>query len=141
MGETLIELAERCEQATGPDREIDGAIDRLLHNRPKHGDYDAAEHSIWKVEDGWSGLLVRADGCARDSFCARRYTDSLDAALELIPDGCVWTIEADAAWVRWLTDDDLVEAQCGFSGKGGTCTALAVCATALRARAALEARR
>jgi hypothetical protein len=79
---SLLELATRVEAATGPDREIDGAIDSLLNDRPKDGDYHEAEQAIWHV-DGHSGLAVRGDGFARDSFCAQKYTTSLDAAMTL----------------------------------------------------------
>lgn len=90
---TLLSLADRVEAASGPDRELDGEIDRLLHNRPKDGDYCEKENALWRVKDAWSGLLVRTDGFARGSFCAREYTASLDAALTLVPEGVAWTLD------------------------------------------------
>jgi hypothetical protein len=79
----LLDLATRCEAASGADRELDGAIDRQLHMRPKHGDYDESERAIWRVTDAWSGLLVRGDGFARGSFCAAAFTTSLDVGITL----------------------------------------------------------
>lgn len=87
----IVRLAERVEQATGPDRELDGAIDRLFNARPKDGDYDEGEGAFWRVKNGWSGLLARPDGFARGSFSAANYTASLDAAMTLVPEGWRWT--------------------------------------------------
>jgi len=139
--EALLALAERCEAATGADRELDGAIDRLLHDRPKHGDYDAAEIARWQVKNGWSGLLVRGDGFARASFCAREYTASLDAAMTLVPEGRI------AATANSTPSTPLAaERGSAFVGLPGVKTphveaatpALALTAAALRARAASE---
>lgn len=115
--EELLRLAERCEAATGPDREIDGAIDRLFNKRPKHGDYDPGERAVWRVKDGWSGLLVRGDGFARGSFCAAEYTASLDAAMTLVPEGWEYVLMERTVW------------------SSGNSLALALTAAALRALA------
>ncbi len=95
--EKLIELAARCEAAAGPDRGIDGELDRLLNKRPKDGDYLEAERAIWRV-DGHSGLATRHDGCARASFCAREFTASIDAAMTLKPSGL-------GLWLQWSMFD------------------------------------
>lgn len=78
----LLALAERVEAGSGEERKLDGAIDRLFHERPRNGDYCPRESAIWRV-DADRGLLVRGDGCARDSFCARSYTSSLNDAMTL----------------------------------------------------------
>jgi hypothetical protein len=83
--EELLRLAERCEKA-GPDRSIDGAIDRLLNERPNDRDYNPIHDCLWAVDDH-SGLCTTSNGFARDSFCARAYTASLDAAMSLLPEG------------------------------------------------------
>lgn len=61
----LIELAERCEAATGPDRELDAAI-ALLHG--------------WTVHkgDNWIG--------PHGQISVPEFTGSLDAALTLVPE-------------------------------------------------------
>jgi hypothetical protein len=140
--EKLIELAERCEQASEPDRGIDGAIDRMFNERPKNGDYDAAENAIWRVTDEWSGLLVRGDGFARNSFCARQYTASLDAAMDLVEPRALWAQgsmeEGPFARLCWpLPDGSYVG---GYYEATAATVPLAMCAAALRARAAAEAR-
>lgn len=150
----LLELATRVEAATGPDRELDGIIDRLLHDRPKDGDYCPKEKAIWRVDDGWSGLLVRSDGFARDSFCADDYTASIDAAMKLVPEGWLWAVDQQSTdeklrhtgakpisnWMASLIRDE--DASYGREGRlphhylhGDAATpALALVAAALRAR-------
>jgi hypothetical protein len=91
---TLIALAERCEQAAGPDRELDFAIAAGV---------------------GWPDSPNLHQH-------ARRYTESLDAAVTLVPQGCGWMIMGNAAKVGRLPS------------RGAT-SPLALCAAALRARA------
>lgn len=107
----LSDLISRLERASGPDRELDGAIAEAIGLSVPH---DPA---------GWPP----------------RYTSSLDAAVTLVPDGCQWTIEPDAAWVRWMGRSDVEEAQGHLMGRDGKCTAIALCIAALRAVAANRA--
>ncbi len=103
---TLLALAERCEQAAGPDRELDFAIAAGV---------------------GWPDSPNLHQH-------ARRYTESLDAAVTLVPEG--WT------WARYHSG----AVECGtlngpdesilFERGQGTSTARSLCAAALRARAA-----
>ncbi len=71
-------------------------------------------------------------------FGVARYTASLDAALTLVPTNAQWTLETDTAWVRWVGKNDVEEAQGGFNCREGTCTALALCIAALKAREAIN---
>ncbi len=117
----LLALAERCEAATGADREIDAKLAGIF------------SHSV-ESDDGdfWWG--------AHDSLPVRvpAFTASLDAALTLVPEG----------W-QWVVSQQLGQpfAGCGGSPTGGwlawhvdaATPALALCAAALRARAAMEA--
>ncbi len=130
MNQQLIELAERCEAATGPDRNLDGAIDRLFNKRPKHGDYDASENAMWRVNNGYSGLLERFDGFARDSFCAQEFTASLDAAMTLVPEGWDQRFENIDGSINWKLQRGSVV----VSSNAAT-PALALTAAGLRARA------
>jgi hypothetical protein len=137
----LLELAERCERAAGPDRELDGAIDRLLNKRPKTGDYDANENCLWRV-DGYSGLCTRSDGFARNSFCARDYTASLDAAMTLVPEGAgilldrYWLREGEA-WSAKVSTGGVPENRARqFYAQDAKSGSLALCAAALKARTA-----
>lgn len=102
----LLELAERCEKATGPDRALD---------------YDIAH------------FVTRAHLASHGN--APAYAASLDAAVTLVPEGCKWGLYHDpdckhpkgnsAAWV----DNH-------FARYAAATPALALCAASLRARAA-----
>jgi hypothetical protein len=140
-GEGLLALAERCEKATGPDRELDGQIDRLLNTRPSNGDYDEHENAIWSVKDT-SGLLIRWSGFACDSFCASAYTASLDAAVSLVPSKPFPGLRPGEWW--WSVDSLGCDAHVAYENHdsgvpeysgSATTPALALCAAALRARA------
>lgn len=104
----LLELAERCEQATGPDRELDYAIFKAMARK------DAPNH--WRPNDG-------------DFFTA-----SLDTALTLVPEGCVWNAGNDtgAAWAHVWTDGPDYDGM--IPGSRAVTPALALCAAALRAQ-------
>lgn len=140
MTNTLETLAARCEAATGPDRELDGVIDRLLRTRPSDGDYNEAENCLWQVDE-FSGLCVRGDGFARASFCAPLFTESLDAAMTLVPEGCCVDLRrfdsgGGFAQVRSTdaTPDD-ADDELYVESEHCSTAALALCAAALRARA------
>jgi hypothetical protein len=97
---TLLELAERCEKATGPDVDLDLDISEATGG--------------WKALATWKGVS---------------YTASLDAAMTLVPDGQNFNL-------FWRAEEGA-----GFAGVDGSSTkaatpALALCAAALRARAA-----
>jgi hypothetical protein len=64
----LLELAERVEKATGPDRELDAAIGSMLYQM--------------KVDREVPGI----EGC-----CHEPVTSSLDAAMTLVPEGWFFT--------------------------------------------------
>jgi hypothetical protein len=128
---TLLELAERCEAATGPDREIDEAI-VLTALGWKRADY----------KRGGSTIRAWDNGEYRQERTPDFYTASLDAAMQLVPEGFDWAIGYDGlaaddlpcgnwAWCRNEYQphdyaDDLIVA---------ATPALALCAAALRARA------
>lgn len=132
---TLLALAERCETAEGPDRELEYAIFRALH--PKYAGPE------WKPYAG--GLRHVGDSSDARSLppphlTPSRFTASLDTAVTLVPEGWKWTLHsADAAgppcaycvpdmgrlpWPLWVNDITAAT------------PTLALCAAALRARAA-----
>jgi hypothetical protein len=61
---SLLELADKCERASGPDRELDEAIARQTHILGRRM---------------WSGV-------------AKPYTASLDSAMTLVPEGSAWRV-------------------------------------------------
>ncbi|WP_155262913.1 hypothetical protein [Sphingomonas segetis] len=128
----LIELAERCEAATGPDRELDIAI--LTHPAFGYRDvfedgrlFDRGNDGYWSLEgDEKNGPLPSP-------------TASLDAAMTLVPEGWEPFLETDICrdtpglfW-KWGLGHPTYDAVHGESSHA----ALALCAAALRARAAL----
>ena len=127
--EHLTALAERCEAATGPDRELEGEI------------YRAVE------EPGWDNPQPSEE--VKASYCrgvAGVYTASIDAAMTLVPKGLEWTLDClDAARdprfgkcqariMLMAYADDPKELGPQAIANGDT-PALALCAAALRARA------
>lgn len=126
-----MELIERLKAADGPNYALDCAISEILLPDEWFGS---------KVES-WFGHGTGLYGCntadgIRHLDCQRagKFTVSVDAAMSLIPADCQWTLESDAAWVRWMEGDRVREAQWGFNGRGGKSTALAICIAALYAR-------
>ncbi len=129
--ETLLTLAWRCEKATGPDRPISWYI------------WEAVEMPII---DEWSR-----------NGSAPAYTDSLDAAMSLVPEGWRWVLrqanadECKGAFFCRLESGDFKSITWGKGGEYITdvisgvdvfcwsaTPALALCAAALRARATLD---
>ena len=87
----LLDLAERCEKATGPDRELDVTIalaqpDRFFNAGPQ---YDGAPDSIGTIDPSDGSQSI--PGNAHDMLVPR-YTSSLDAAMTLVPEGCHWSL-------------------------------------------------
>jgi hypothetical protein len=81
----LLELADRVEAATGPDRELDIATQRIVRDKP--------------------GLIYGLHACPP-------YTASLDAAATLVPEGWDWSASGygdDGAsaevWLHGWQDD------------------------------------
>lgn len=153
----LLKLAERCEKALGPDRQLDAEIARAIgfgsvrYVSMEATDYNNTVHSwiAWKSDKEvgpWEYL--------------KAYTTSLDAALTLVPEGWAMRIED---WPRPEGQTDIASdggpnakaalMECtekrigrqviwGWHTPGGASVearaatpALALCAAALRSRA------
>jgi len=129
----LIALAERCEQASGPDRELDRDIGfaALGWKTYQHGEF-----SLIRGHDGES--WADHPGSTYTFFTA-----SIDAALTLIPDDCAldqlgtWEhhhLQALGPWYAIIRDPRAKFMMNPRSDHTAT-PALALCAAALRARA------
>lgn len=109
----LLELAERVEAATGPDRELDRDIASAVHL--KQLTYSSPE---W-IKDP-------------------EFTASIDAAMTLVPEGWTrtvkWSVENEG---YALVYDPAVPDDSSIYALGKT-AALALCAAALRAHASGE---
>jgi hypothetical protein len=141
------ELAERCEKAAGPDRELDAQIiEALGYHRTVEGSY-------------YTGPILRYYGKGPIGEVGRlkkltipKFTASLDAAMTLVPEGWRAGFEENAscdepgkayAWVWPFESNYDPDWQMGQEGQQGNpdaqkgyaaTPALALCAAALRAR-------
>jgi hypothetical protein len=114
-----MELAARCEAASGPSKTIDIAIADALGFKTLNS----------------LGQAVYLHNSPRGAFSPPRFTASLDAALTLVPEGKrrveFGTYENGRAWAYVHTDTDAL----GESDDAPT-EAAAIVAAALRARSA-----
>jgi len=128
---TLRALIERVEQATGADRELDGAIEKMLTPDLAARPWRYLGHGRWNDDSEPNGANLVA---------APRYTSSLDAAASLVPEGWQWACGKDrpengGAWA------DVQPNAVGVTKRRAATPALALTAAALRARLAeMEAR-
>jgi hypothetical protein len=119
-----LELAERIEKATGPDRELDETIACALHIAQNRNGF-----IYWMNEAGSTDVLWHH---------AIKFTASLDAAMTLVPEGWLPIIDAasedDAVLVDlWARVTVAPHKPKRRHAKAAT-PALALCAAALRAR-------
>jgi hypothetical protein len=139
VADILLALAERCETATGPDRELDVAIGLTGKFYVAEPRYPSAEPMIGYVDE--DGVRVEPGNGEQDRLVPC-YTASIEAALTLIPSpaeypgsktfliDCATQTSVYSQPVAYVWND-----KGKHMGKGHT-PALALCAAALRARAA-----
>jgi hypothetical protein len=138
--ETLLGLADRCEQATGPDRELDCEIwaDANDLKLEWQGNCLVAgiEGVIGWIDPGEHSRNFSTNRSATGPAAIPAYTASLDAAMTLVPEG----YNGRLGWCKGAGYAELFNVAAG-EGKGEThaaaTPALALCAAALRARASL----
>lgn len=118
----MMELAAKCEAASGSDREIDEAI--AQHREP--GLFCRDEHG--RLRKNMHGTPLNPQW---DLWHAPAYTASLDAAMTLVPEGCDVTLDVEKGRGGAIVFDDL-----GIEAIGrcyAATPALALCAASLRA--------
>lgn len=129
---TLLKLAEQCEQATGPDRELDAAISEALGNCLHT---PVVQEVSWS--DGTKDLVPVCTKCgAKNAYQEwHRFTASLDSAMTLVPEEYDFYVADDKHGVHAC-----VNAKPPISGGSlnAATPALALCAAALRAKAAAQ---
>ena len=122
----LLELATRVEGASGPDRELDGEIAKLL----------APDRDWHRFENGW-GARCLDDGAAFDM--APAYTASIEVARSLVPIGVFEEIWSGTGAKRSSAQLIYPKPAVGHRRHSIYVVAasepLALCAAALRARA------
>lgn len=146
----LLTLAERCEQAEGQSRELDNLIGEAIGATGEPFGGPVNRHPFSLEMQSRPGARISPCGRHVEGVSHKRYTASLDAAMTLVPEGCVWL-------VRQSTGSDAITngkpLGVGFANvhpeddvwsRGGSrvqwtvwaaTPALALCAAALRARA------
>lgn len=129
---TLLELAERCERAEGPDRNLDAVIHKAVTT------FDAR-----RAGPGWPDENAPVVPAFPGWRPLPDYTASIDAALTLVPDehavDLTWWPGGDRARVLpiYQDGDRWLHRGCDPHYCANAATAeLALCAAALRARAA-----
>ncbi len=147
-GETLLALAERCEKASGPDRELDAAI-RCAVFAPAGAFVEQSPiNGAWCVyEIGYGGKKRSWEGRGLSQLQRLgEVTASLDAAMTLVPAGWGWLVsqpnaKALASGLLKERTPVMGEVQYGCDQRfavAAATPALALCAAALRARAHQE---
>jgi hypothetical protein len=138
----LLALAERVEAAPGPDRELDQAI---YHDVLGYCRHVRTERSGAQSDTGFDCLDCGADSWGNKSKppyppgqklhdAAPAYTESLDAAMTLVPEGSVWLRKSPETMSIYTPPTNEKVWAHHIDGKGAT-PALALTAAALRARA------
>jgi hypothetical protein len=137
----LLELAERCEQATGPDRELDAAIFNAASEEMERWNRRAIRLPLSKFrsrfDDGWVSVYAgkgEDDPYAED---LRPYTASLDAAMTLVPEG--WRFAGSESmsggfYAHLITRELVADGAKAHAEAHADTLALAISAAALKAR-------
>lgn len=117
----MKDLITRLEAATEGSRDLDAAV--------HFQDFKTAEvHKVTTLEgDFWE---IQEDGVRIGkvwNLDLPHYTTSLDAAVSLVPEGCLWSVHHDGMAI--FTDQNLEE----YDVDAAT-PALALCAASLKAR-------
>lgn len=123
----LLELAERCEHASGPDRELDAAIHERLFGT------SMASFPGGKVV---GPFYIMPDG--RGMSSPLRFTEDVNDAELALPD-----LDGDGVFPEWQITRRMptgyhANVGTGQDGVGCETPALALCAAALRAHAATK---
>lgn len=136
---SLIELAERVEKASGPDRELDGWIwAHLKAGEPYIIGNEPGRFPRQPIYGERADVMRNVGGMdGADYIGAPKFTASLDAAMMLVPEGASWQL-GDGFSFAWaivtLPNENPIIEPGEMTAKAAT-PALALVAAALRARA------
>jgi len=141
--DTLLSLAERVEKAEGPDRSLDKRIfaavypDKVPTPIVQQGYGWREDHGSWWLATGEDSRI------APDMVIPRPFTASIDAALTLLPsdEGVGWRMSDGAGGPTaevWRFDYETAQELYHVGANPSATPALALCAAALRAHAALN---
>jgi hypothetical protein len=129
--ETFEALAARCEKATGPDRELDADI-CCVGPLTDAVWVSGATASLNRI-----GMVTRHfDGGGHGTLVSPGYTASVDAALALVPEGALFDVGHAGDDKPGVFQSTIMPSKGKTEYAEATAPALALCAAALRARAA-----
>jgi hypothetical protein len=151
----MLDLAERCEKATGPDRELDvkigysvGVLTKYTDPMPPYGalvgvEYAGEQHPLFAP--WWPNRRDDRDdlACIAEMTGLPAYTASLDAAMTLVPEGISFEVRRSGTGDKgqaMLWDPMRAPGDLQWRVTGCASPALALCAAALRARATKESK-
>jgi hypothetical protein len=140
----LLALADRCEKATGPVRALD--VEILVAIDWREPEWEEGERTAREMAErhGLPWLVSRAvEGYNSTWRHLPRLTASIDAAMTLVPEG--WVLQPglseynQRSWYCGLRSERGAGGRFHTASKAPCATpALALCAAALRARAAQD---
>lgn len=123
-----MSLIQRLEQLTGPDREVDAEIYRLIRG-------DKRPQGFWYFsglrEKGEAPETTWIEWSKRNS---PHYTSSIDAALKLVPDGWEWLRESPETMCVYLPKHEDDKSWAIHITGAHKSPAIALCIAALKAR-------
>lgn len=128
----LNALIERLLKCTGPDRELDVEIFRVLHPQYAGPEWQLYNNGLRHVNDSSDTRALEPP-----DRTPGRYTASLDSALTLVPDNADW----DCGYIcgdDYKGDVMVRSSDYGFPnfhGRSKSNAAIALCIAALKARA------
>ncbi len=136
----LLDLAASCERES-PSREIDCHIAFFVTGDVQVGVKGPLRaplpYMLSEAIDHPRDLQLLANDDNIDMI--PRYTTSLDAAVTLVPEGFYWSLDYDCCARVFGPEDKSGNVPVGYSDEADAATpALALCAAALKARAAME---
>lgn len=121
----LLELADACEKASGPDRKLDERIADILFTEKQW-------HCVKGLsdEDGGAWFWRNPDGSIGTAL---RFTASLDAAMTLVPEGWLRSTSNEIGYEEASLNNHVIQRTAWGCADSA---ALALTAAALRALAA-----
>lgn len=139
----MKDLIERLEKSEGPDRELDCLIWTAVNGKGQP--MKTVAEPYYEPPRFFCNPNPEINWIGYDLLnVAERYTASLDSALTLVPEGLAWTLGQNVHHRYWQAsvhnlDEDGRPQSIGYSSLQGNRTApIALCAAALKARAASE---
>lgn len=126
--EELLALADRIERLSEPCRKADADIVKALYPDAQIGEYV-----------GYEDIVFHAKPLVADKEILPFFTASLDAAMQLVPDGCDWMADSfDGSKSGFRFSAGVYACGGWIDCEAASSAPIAITVAALRSRAALE---